>query len=292
MRPLAIAAALLAMAACGARPTEPTPVRPADEPTAVVVPAISGAPWTASLGANGGVRLRYRGTDLLRMEYPFHGPDWSWANPTVSEGEAGGGRARFAIDVPGFHTRIDAVAEPAEPGVLAVRFTMHVERDLAGVIGGGPELDLVPDARSFRRTIAYELVVKGDVRAWDGAALENPTELRFVVGAKGKMLHRASSAGQRAIARMGNTHGDRNLVDVGKLNNRKIAAVIHAQEGVQASRNPVHVKKCNQRTAHHLGEEGDMLLYVCCHDRDVVDSARLLLRRRHRSVPYLTLVID
>lgn len=44
-------------------------------------------------------------------------------------------------------------------------------------------VDLVPDSRSFRRTIAYELVVKGDVRAWDGAALENPTELRFVVGA-------------------------------------------------------------------------------------------------------------
>ena len=123
-------------------------------------------------------------------------------------------------------------------------------------------------------------------------AIPHGKESRFVVGAKGKMLHRASSAGQRAIARMGNTHGDRNLVDVGKLNNRKIAAVIHAQEGVQASRNPVHVKKCNQRTAHHLGEEGDMLLYVCCHDRDVVDSARLLLRRRHRSVPYLTLVID
>lgn len=143
---LVIATALHAAAACGARPTDPLPVRPADEATTILVPAQSGAPWTASLGASGSVRLRYRGTDVLRMEYPFHGPDWTWANPTVKEGEAQGGRAHFAIDVPGFHTRIDAVAEPAEPGVLAVRFTMHVERDLAGVIGGGPELNLVPDA--------------------------------------------------------------------------------------------------------------------------------------------------
>lgn len=43
-------------------------------------------------------------------------------------------------------------------------------------------VDLVPDARSFRRTIAYDLVVTADVRAWDGASLERPLELRFLIG--------------------------------------------------------------------------------------------------------------
>jgi len=122
-------------------------VRPAtDGATTLVVPAGSGAPWTASLGAGGGVRLRYRGVDLLRVEHPFHGPEWAWAGSSVVEGPAAQGRAAFTIDVPGFQSRIDAVAEPVEPGVLAVRYTMHVERDLAGVIGGGPELQLSPDA--------------------------------------------------------------------------------------------------------------------------------------------------
>lgn len=149
-RAIAIAAAVLAAASittgCGSRPTEPLPVGPAaDEATPIIVPTAGIAPWTASLGPSGGVRLRHHGVDLLRMEYPFHGADWAWANPTIVEGPAEGGRARFTIDVPGFHSRIDAVAEPAEPGVLVVRYTLHVERDLEGVIGGGPELALVPD---------------------------------------------------------------------------------------------------------------------------------------------------
>jgi hypothetical protein len=145
-RMLAVAATLLGAAGCGPRPAEPQPVDPA--PSGVTTPAIPaghGAPWTASLGAGGGLRLRYRGVDLLSLTYPFHGAEWAWANPTVSEGPAADGRAHFTIDVPGLHSRIDAVAEPAEPGVLAVRYTMHVTQSLAGVMGGGPELVLLPD---------------------------------------------------------------------------------------------------------------------------------------------------
>lgn len=149
---LAIAALAIAALGCGKRPPDPVPTRPAhDHPapgetrSAPPAPIDGSAAWTASLGPGGGVRLRWRGVDLVRMEYPFHGADWAWANPTVSEGEAADGRARFTIDVPGFHTRIDAVAEPAEPGVLQVRYTMHVQQDLAGVIGGGPELHLRPE---------------------------------------------------------------------------------------------------------------------------------------------------
>ncbi len=163
-RTIALAAAVLGpLVACGARKSDPEPVRPADEPatTTILVPAGTGAPWTASLGPGGAVRLRHRGVDLLRMEYPFHGADWAWANPTVIEGAAAGGRAEFAIDVPGFGTRIDAVAEPAEAGVLAVRFTMKVQRDLTGIIGGGPELNLVPDALRGRPGYANPELLEG-----------------------------------------------------------------------------------------------------------------------------------
>lgn len=165
---LAISATLLATTACGARPTEPQPVLPSgNAPTAMVVPAGSGAPWTASLGAGGCVRLRYRGVDVLRMEYPFHGDAWAWANPTVTEGPAADGRAHFTIDVPGFSSRIDAVAEPAEPGVLTVRFTMHVQRDLDDVIGGGPELNLMTDALRSRTGYADpELLPDGEGLRW------------------------------------------------------------------------------------------------------------------------------
>lgn len=153
-----VAVAALLGLACNRRPPDPAPAGPSlDAPQPVVAPAAptdGRAAWTASLGPGGGVRLRWRGVDLLRMEYPFHGADWAWANPTVSDGEAADGHARFTIDVPGFHTRIEAVAEPAEPGVLRIRYTMHVERDLAGVIGGGPELHLRPDVLRERQGYA------------------------------------------------------------------------------------------------------------------------------------------
>lgn len=168
---LVLAAALLGAPACGSRPPDPQPSRPAgDVATTTAAPAIpvgSGAPWTAALGPGGGVRLRFRGVDLLRVEYPFHGADWAWANPTVSEGQAADGRARFTIDVPGFDTRIEAVAEPAEPGVLQVRYTMHVARDLTGVIGGGPELNLSRDALRGRAGYADpELLPNGAGLTW------------------------------------------------------------------------------------------------------------------------------
>lgn len=160
-------AALACACACGSRPAE----RPAPEVTpatqAPVIPAGDHVPWTASLGPAGGVRLRWHGVDLLRMEYPFHGADWTWANPEVHEGEALDGRARFAIDVPGFHTRIEAVAEPAGPGVLQIRYTMQVQQDLAGVIGGGPELNLRTDLLSGRPGYAApELLPEGAGVRW------------------------------------------------------------------------------------------------------------------------------
>lgn len=131
---------------CGSRSPEPRPEAPAPaELGPSAAPIVGGAAWTTSLGPGGSVRLRYHGADLLRMEYPFHEAGWAWANPTVTEGEASHGRASFSIDVPGFRSRIDATAEPAGPGALEVRYTLHVERSLDDVIGGGPELVLLPD---------------------------------------------------------------------------------------------------------------------------------------------------
>lgn len=159
-----LAVALSCAPACGSRPAERPPSEVAPPPP---ITAGDHAAWTASLGSAGGVRLRWHGAELLHMEYPFHGADWAWANPSVSEGEAAAGRAQFAIDVPGFNTRIDAVAEAAEPGVLQLRYTMQVQQDLAGVIGGGPELNLRSDALRGRPGYADpELLPDGEGLRW------------------------------------------------------------------------------------------------------------------------------
>lgn len=61
----------------------------------------------------------------------------------------------------------------------------------SGVIGifGGLRYDpvrrtvtFVPDARAFRRTLQYEFVVNATVRAWDGAPLVSPVNVRFMPG--------------------------------------------------------------------------------------------------------------
>ncbi len=66
--------------------------------------------------------------------------------------------------------------------------TVQVTSGAIGVFGGlrydmvRRTVEFVPDARAFRRTIQYELAIRGGLRAWDGAALANPVEFRFVVG--------------------------------------------------------------------------------------------------------------
>ena len=61
----------------------------------------------------------------------------------------------------------------------------------SGVLGlfGGLRYDpvrrvvsFVPDARALRRSLQYEFVVNGLVRAWDGAPLAAPLNVRFTPG--------------------------------------------------------------------------------------------------------------
>jgi len=157
-----VAAISLALGACGRRPPEPDPAAPtavAPEPSPSAPPAMAegfevvevpvlpddDATWSTSLGAQGGVRVRWRGTDLMKLSYPFWKADWAWAGAEVVEGEAGKSGARFRVDVPGLGTRVDAVARPVDDGVLEVEYTASVKGALADVVGGGLEFQLLRD---------------------------------------------------------------------------------------------------------------------------------------------------
>lgn len=131
----------------GASPAPANAVPIAVEPTAPTTPPPRyDAPFTVSLGQNGQIRLRRHHVDLLRLEYPFFGAGWTWADPTVDEGGVLGDRTRFVIDIPGLDARVEAVARRAEPGVLEVRYTIDLRRDLPDIIGGGPEFHLLRHA--------------------------------------------------------------------------------------------------------------------------------------------------
>lgn len=75
-----------------------------------------------------------------------------------------------------------------------------------GVFGGvrydvvRRRVEFVPDARSFRRTLQYEFVATSALRAWDGAPLENPVTLRFVVGATEPLAPRPAPSLTRDVA--------------------------------------------------------------------------------------------
>ncbi len=67
--------------------------------------------------------------------------------------------------------------------------TVHVRSGALGVFGGfrydmiRRRVLLIADARAFRPSLQYDLVVTADLRAWDGATLAAPLTLRFAPGA-------------------------------------------------------------------------------------------------------------
>ena len=77
-------------------------------------------------------------------------------------------------------------------------------------------------------------------------------------------------------AGVGDAELDGDVVDIGELDDREKAVVIHAQEGMQPARHAVHVEQRHQRAAHDLREEVDVLLDVARHEGEVVDTVRLL----------------
>lgn len=173
---LALAPALVLGGGCGPRPSESDPARPSVEtsPAAIDPVADGSAEWVTSLGSAGSVRLRWRGVDLMRVQYPFWGADWKWANPTVTEAEGDTTGSAFRIEVPGLSTTIDAVARAVDPGVLEVRFTARVGRDLVGTIGGGPEFHLLSDVIAQRPGYTPPQLLPGQ-RGFAWTAIEGQT---------------------------------------------------------------------------------------------------------------------
>ncbi len=144
---------LVTALACGPRPPEPSATPPPSVETPTTIPVAPAptplataprydAPWTVSLADAGAIQLRRHHADLLRLEYPFFGANWTWAGPGITDGGVLGDRTRYLIDIPGFEARVEAVARPVEPNVMEVQYSMQLRRDLPDIIGGGIEFHL------------------------------------------------------------------------------------------------------------------------------------------------------
>ncbi len=84
--------------------------------------------------------------------------------------------------------------------------TVYVRSGALGVFGGfrydmvRRRVLFVPDMRALRPSLQYDLVVTASLRAWDGAALDNPLTLRFAPGAMVAAPSRALPSLARDVA--------------------------------------------------------------------------------------------
>ncbi|MBX7078617.1 MAG: cellulase family glycosylhydrolase [Nannocystaceae bacterium] len=107
---------------------------------------LADASWTVEVDDGGRIRVRFNHADLLLSRFRFGGANGSSFEPELREVETTADRVAFTLEVPSLQYRVRVQAF-AEPHGARVEFDTHAGAALAGVSGGGIQLDLRPDPR-------------------------------------------------------------------------------------------------------------------------------------------------
>ncbi|HWB73510.1 MAG TPA: hypothetical protein VG755_01115, partial [Nannocystaceae bacterium] len=151
LRSFALCSIALVVVACprvSNPPEDPPPKRPiADRPLPPSKPSpVEREPtsdgWTIEPTDDGGVRVRHRNTDVIRSRYVFFEAGYRWANPELRSEAPSAGRHPFVIDAAPLDLRVAGTVAPKEHAI-AIGWNVTLRRALAGVPGGGLELDVI-----------------------------------------------------------------------------------------------------------------------------------------------------
>lgn len=100
--------------------------------------------WTLEVSGPGAASIRYHHIEVGSFHYVFWGKNWSWANPEVKATPAAGEDA-FSVDVPAMGVKIVGRVRK-NTGELVFEYSVETAAALDGVVGGGLQFDLKPDA--------------------------------------------------------------------------------------------------------------------------------------------------
>jgi len=120
------------------------------------------AGWTVEPSDAGTLRIRHQHGDVIRASYVFFGPNWTWADTRVVEGEPKDGTRNFDIAVTDLGIEGHGTVREVDPGVLELAWTLSVRKALRGIQGGGLEFKVDLDPANFGgRTPTTELLPDG-----------------------------------------------------------------------------------------------------------------------------------
>jgi len=142
--------------------------------------AAAAAAWTVEVAEGGTLRVNFRGAQVLSFHYLFWGPNFSWANPVVTNVKTTGGVTTFDLVVDALGLKIAGKMAKSGPGEMSIEFGVVAEKQVSDVTGGGLEFNLNLDAAVPGKGNAPSLLLdrrgfKWEAAAADAAAKSNPS---------------------------------------------------------------------------------------------------------------------
>jgi hypothetical protein len=121
--------------------------------------------WTLEYARGGGVKVRHRHTDVIRVEPHFWGKDYSYEAESVEEPNPQTASPSFKMSVPSLGVKISAKVRRSSPRELTFDMVVETRKSLAGVVGGGLEFHLNLDRAVAGARAAEPELLRGN-RGW------------------------------------------------------------------------------------------------------------------------------
>ncbi|MBC8068263.1 MAG: cellulase family glycosylhydrolase, partial [Deltaproteobacteria bacterium] len=128
---------------------------------------ISDGQWTVVADEGGALRVRFNNTDVITSAFKFGGAGGASFDPVAGPTTRVGDAVQTSVEAPGLGVRVVADAKPSAHGAT-VAYTMHAERGLEDVSGGGIELTIRNEARILGKRAADPVALPGgNGFSWD-----------------------------------------------------------------------------------------------------------------------------
>ena len=167
--------------------------------------AAASAAWTVEVAEGGTLRVNFRGAQVLSFHYLFWGPNFSWANPVVTNARTTGGVTTFDLVVDALGLKIAGKMAKSGPGEMSIEFGVVAEKQVSDITGGGLEFNLNLDAAVPGKGNAPSLLLdrrgfKWEAGAADAAAKSYPSGYSTPSGVPQRLAAaRSGSGGGRAV---------------------------------------------------------------------------------------------
>ena len=104
------------------------------------------ADWQIRTTGDATLEISSRQVPVLTANYCFWAENWKYASARLRLGESNAAEQTFSGSVAGLGLKLGGTVASPAPGKLCYTWNIQSDRDLAGIVGGGLEFNLVPDS--------------------------------------------------------------------------------------------------------------------------------------------------